>query len=263
MNLNIIREEEFTIRVVNKGEKYKIFKIKFYKKDGSIFLFFPYFKHSHGILSILKLPANIKNRQTLRFDEVGKITSHLVKYSHRPDGNVHFSLDKKIFTFKKNKKADPLSCDVGHIFKVIFKNLDAFEVDNNNNKTLNIDFNVNTNNKNDFKILCEWKKIPNYNYFDKKLNPVVKTKEGIIEKDKIIGQPTYMPYHDHILTFDLYEKSLNSTDSDDLLLFIGGFDPKFIYKDLSKDFYCLAMMYPAGNYLKLEKIIGSQDFVST
>jgi len=263
MNLDIVRGEEFTIRVVNKGIKYKIFKIKFYKKDGSIFLFFPYFKHSHGILSILKFPANVKNRQTLHLDEVGKITSHLVKYSHRPDGNVHFSLDKKIFTFKKNKRAVPLSYDIGHIFKLIFKNLDAFEIDSNNKKILNIDFFVNTNSKNDFKILCEWKKIPNYNFFDKKLNPIVKTKEGAIEKDKIISQPTYMPYHDHILTFDLVEKSLESIKAKDLLLFIGGFDPKFIYDDLTKDFYCLAMMYPAGNYEALGKKIGSQDFIST
>lgn len=56
----------------------------------------------------------------------GKITSHLVKYSHHPDGRAHFSQDGRVFT-RVRKQAVPLDAVEGHVFTVKLQGLAAFE----------------------------------------------------------------------------------------------------------------------------------------
>lgn len=55
----------------------------------------------------------------------GKVTGHKVKYSHHPDGRVHFSQDGKIRTVIQ-KKSIPLSEAEGHLFTVQLQGLKDF-----------------------------------------------------------------------------------------------------------------------------------------
>lgn len=68
-----------------------------------------------------------------------------------------------------------------------------------------------------------------------------------------------MLFHDHFILLDIYKIPTFCKDNKSCLLFLGGFDSKIIADDLRKNFYCLAALYPAGNYTELKKSIGSID----
>jgi len=260
MNIKGLVSNKFTIRIILDGKIYKILKIIFSNRDGSIFITFPYFKESNGIVSILKLPANKMPPLTLNLDtELGKVTSNLVKYSHHPDGHVLFSQDKRVYSYPKNKRALPLYINVGHLFTTQFQNIDFFKKDNRcNDVPVDLYFHRKPE---ALKIVGRWQKIPNYSYFDKEqiikytLNPQ-KIKEPVI----ILKQPTNMPFHNHILLIHKYEIPKLNKKEEGVLTFIGGFDSKEVANDLSKDFYCLGMSYPISNKDELAKIIGSIDY---
>jgi hypothetical protein len=54
------------------------------------------------------------------------LASHLVKYSHHPDGRAHFSQDDKVRTVIRRQSV-PLYEQQGHIFTVLIQGLRAFE----------------------------------------------------------------------------------------------------------------------------------------
>jgi hypothetical protein len=72
---------------------HQICQIFFGKKDGSIF-----------ISSVLRIWSELSQAHRLALaltpflNEGGKVTSHLVKFSHHPDGRVHFSQTGKVRT---------------------------------------------------------------------------------------------------------------------------------------------------------------------
>jgi hypothetical protein len=57
----------------------------------------------------------------------GKVTSHLVKYSHHPDGRAHFSQDGKILTAIK-RQSIALDRQNGHMFTLYIQGLHALDV---------------------------------------------------------------------------------------------------------------------------------------
>jgi len=89
---------ERVVCVVKVGElRAKAFQIGF-ERDGSLFIHFPYFRHRIGILSSAEIPATGERKVDVSLEHGGKVTSHLIKYSHHTDGRAHFSQDGKIFT---------------------------------------------------------------------------------------------------------------------------------------------------------------------
>jgi hypothetical protein len=121
--LNPHRAECIVIAVKRKGNYSKVFQIVFSKRDGSIYINFPYFKHSKGVVSIATMPAGAKYPLEVSFIESGKVTSHLVKYSHHPDGMAHFSQDGYVKTQIRKQSIALTELD-GHFFKIKYlKNL--------------------------------------------------------------------------------------------------------------------------------------------
>src|SRR3982074_3490622 len=91
-------QSERVVCVVKIGDlTAKAFQIGF-DKDGSLFIHFPYFRHRTGILSSAEIPATGERKVDVNLEHGGKVTSHLVKYSHHPDGRAQFSQDGKILT---------------------------------------------------------------------------------------------------------------------------------------------------------------------
>jgi hypothetical protein len=255
MKIDIIRGKEFNIRVIKGQKKYDIFKIKFNKKDGTIFIIFPYFKYKNGILAELKHPANRKLPHKLNLEDYGKTTSHSVKYTHHTDGNVNFSQSGDIKTFKKkNRRSTPLYMDIGHLFTIILNDLSAFNDSENKSNKQYIDFNINKSFK-DLKIIGEWRKIPYYNFFDER--------NVSFDSEYTIGQLYNMPFHNHALTIDIKFDSLKHRNKKGMLLFLGGFDLKIIIKNYNIDSYFLAFLYPARKFEEIKKLIGSQDYVES
>jgi hypothetical protein len=106
-------------------------QVTFSKRDDSLFVGFPYFAHSSGILS----PVTIEKWQhtnvkiSLGHVGLGKCTSHLVKYAHHPNGKAHFSQTGKILT-RIRRQSVPLKSVRGHIFTAYAQGLHDFTAAN-------------------------------------------------------------------------------------------------------------------------------------
>lgn len=92
---------------------HQICQIQFNKKDGGIFVSTPYCGSGSGVVSnavVGKGPT-----YTIALDPGGKVTSHLVKLSHHPDGEVHFSQTGKVVT-EIRRKSFRLVDSIGEVF---------------------------------------------------------------------------------------------------------------------------------------------------
>lgn len=118
------RAEKY-IMVTRKKRPNKLFQIIF-GKHGSVFVNFPYFENSKGMVSLVKYPSNTRVPIDLSLVDGGKVTSHLVKYSHPPDGRAHFSQDGKVRT-QIRKNSVPLQDINGHFFTIQLQGTDSFE----------------------------------------------------------------------------------------------------------------------------------------
>jgi hypothetical protein len=117
---------EHTIVTVRAGAaRHKIFQV-FFGRDRSLFVTFPYFKHGTGILAAATIPGNGQNTSQVDLKVGGKIASHLVKYSHHPDGRAHFSQTGKVRT-EILRQSIRLDTQRGHIFSVIIRGLSGFD----------------------------------------------------------------------------------------------------------------------------------------
>jgi hypothetical protein len=124
-NVDAIRAERIVCTVRAGQLRVKAFQIVFHK-DGSFFISFPYFRHRTGLLSISSIPANSSREAQVNLEYGGKVTSHLVKYSHHVDGRAHFSQDRKIFTAIK-RQSIALDKQHGHIFSLLIRGLNALD----------------------------------------------------------------------------------------------------------------------------------------
>src|ERR1700730_17516226 len=113
-NVDAIRCDR-VVCVVKAGDlRAKAFQVGFLR-DGSLFVSFPYFKHRTGILTSSAIPATGERQAQVDLQRGGKVTSHLVKYSHHTDGWAQFSQDRKIFTAIK-RRSIALDTQNGHMF---------------------------------------------------------------------------------------------------------------------------------------------------
>jgi len=254
------KTEKLTITISTSFGTYKILKLIFSKKDGSIFLTFPYFKNSKGIVGICSIPRGV-NKTDVNLSNRGKVTSHLIKYSHHLDGNVLFSQDRRIFSRVK-KKSKPLTSDAGHIFTIKLQSLNGFETLNSVRppKDQNLNFHF-SKQPEAVQLLGYWytKSYINSNY-EGKISPVmdIKNKNGEIHPGFLVSPLNVNT--DSVLIFIPKAIPRLTEESGSHLTFIGGFDSSDIVKDLSKDTSFLGFMYPVSDYEILKKTIGSIDF---
>ena len=100
--MKVILSSKITVTLKHKGTRRKLFQVLF-AKDGSVFVNFPYFRHRIGLLAAATIPGDGKAETQVDLKIGGKVASHLVKYSHHPDGRAHFSQDGKIYTAIKRE----------------------------------------------------------------------------------------------------------------------------------------------------------------
>ena len=123
MNLNVLRSQKFVIAVETPSGKFKLFQI-LCGRAGSLFVPFPYYKHSSAQLSEETMEGGRKYPSDLSV--TGPLTMHRVKYTHHADGEAHFSQDGKIHT-KIRRRANSLPTYGGHIFTVQLQGLSDFQ----------------------------------------------------------------------------------------------------------------------------------------
>lgn len=81
---------------------------------------------AQGFLPQRQFPEMGRLHHKINLQTGGKVTSHLAKYSHHPDGRAHFSQDGKVRTEIKRQSV-ALGTQNGHLFSLLIQGLEAFD----------------------------------------------------------------------------------------------------------------------------------------
>lgn len=269
--LPTIRSERFSISIKINDETYKIFQIVFHSGNKSRetynLITFPYFSEPKGLLSRLTFPANKVTAPSLSFIPEGRVTSHLVKYSHPIDGNAHFSGDGKIITSIKNK-SKRLDVSHGHMFTIQMQGIQSFELREGekklNDKRIDLDFEFSNGIPEAVKFIGWWlkatdikgninEKLPKQPHF------AFREQNGSFkETGFIISPPENSPLGDFALLVSCQSIPKLNVEGKPMFSFIGGFDEN---NRIDQDLHFLGCVYPASDYDNLLKTIGSADLI--
>lgn len=237
----------------------RIAKIKF-SRDGSIYVFFPGFSRTEGIVCRAHLKAGSPAQTDLDLTENGRVTAHLVKYAHHPDGEAHFSQDGKVKT-EVRRKSVPLVDQQGHLFTIQVQNIESFKVlpkPRREQLTLELPENVRA-----LKI-TGWR----HRFSDLKLPEGeavagvprgIQTADGVTRVGLFVAPPEGEAFDDTVLFLAVEEIPWLSADKAPHLIFLGGFDTTAVALNHSIDTEFLAFAYPCTNHEELRERIGSID----
>lgn len=261
----IKRSESFNVIIDVTERRFRLLKI-FFAKNGGIHVAFPSFHDSRGLLSEVAHGTGTKVAD-VSLTEEGFVTTHLVKYSHYPDGEAHFSQDGKIFTKVRRKAAGLKEID-GHLFTAYCRGLLAFEEhpappSNKANKTIEITYLRGS--EPDAAV-----KLTGYLFsFDEAKRRCIKESGkggiGIINDDNevrwgiMMSEPPGRTLSEHLLLLT-YEDARLSGSTDPYLFFLGGFDPTPIVEDARQSTRFLTLMYPGADFERLRDELESIDF---
>jgi hypothetical protein len=268
------RSEKYVVAVGTGHRRYKALQIIFGKRDGSMFVSFPYFKYARGLVSVVTSPRR-KRRAELSLEPGGKVTSHRVKYSHHPDGNALFSQAGRVLSVVR-KQSVPLANAEGHIFTVQIQQAEAFESANEEKdrgrystaRTV-LTFNFSKSIPEAIKIVGRWYSLAKLgNRIDgtektRIFGPraVCETPQGKRYLGFLLSPPQSFPTGEFVLILTCEKIDRFGEEKQPTLLFFGGLDEPNIINDLSKDTSFLVLSYPASNYEDLLQKTGSMDFV--
>lgn len=253
------RFKSFDIIAKTSGALRRIAKMKF-SDDGSIYVFFPGFVKTEGIVCRARISAGQNTETTLDLTENGRVTAHLVKYAHHPDGEVHFSQDGKVKT-EVRRKSVPLSEQRGHLFSIQVQNIESFRLLPTPRKeqlTLELIENARA-----LKITA-WR----YNFSELKLPEGhsstglprgIQTSDGVARVGLFVAPPEGEPFDNIVLFLAIEETQWLSEDKAPHLIFVGGFDPAPIALNHSVDTEFLAFAYPCSDFKQLRERIGCID----
>lgn len=250
---------------------YQICQIVFNRTDGSVFVSCPYFPPGKsGILSVAKWPA--KPPYTLSLHEQGKITSHLVKFAHHPDGRAHFSQDGKIKT-KVKRQSFSLVRSIGRIFQLHVYHPSSFEPLVNDRRKSNRAYLITRATRrlpSAIVIAAEWRRkadiIANIDPPGGSTGPVsrmLRRRTGGEFTGTFLGQPPNYPVTDHVLLITCQETDLLANVTEPTMIFLAGYDHHEAKPGEHKKMRtteCLVWMYPTSSTDELARRIGSVDF---
>jgi hypothetical protein len=252
------RFESFDLVAKVSGAIRRVAKVKF-ARDGSIYVFFPGFAKTDGIICRAILRGG-KNAQTsLDLTKNGRVTSHLVKYTHHPDGEAHFSQDGKVRT-EVRRKSESLVDHRGHLFTIQAQNVGSFPIlpARKAQLTLELPDNVRT-----LKI-TGWR----YHFSDLELpegiTPTgvpkgIQLPDSALRDGLFVAPPEGARFDDIVLFIAAEEIPWFSQDKAPCLIFLGGFDPPQTVLNRSVDTEFLTFAYPCSDYEQLRKRIGAID----
>jgi hypothetical protein len=260
-NVDAIRAERVVCTVRAGQLRVKAFQIVFHK-DGSFFISFPYFRHRTGLLSISSIAANGSRESQVNLEHGGKVTSHLVKYSHHVDGRAHFSQDGKIFTAIK-RQSIALDKQHGHIFSLLIQGLsglDPAKDELQSTKRATMEFAMETPDA--IKFVGRWFDVNAMRFSNPTptIGPVVPGLDPDGNRtDQIFTASPYANAH-HVLAISCIPMPALGPEPE-IFLFYGGFSSRDIMTDPSQEAGFLTFMYPVVEPEKLRERLGSVDFV--
>lgn len=251
--------------------RYKLLQFMFQKTDGSLFVNFPYYENTEGIVSLVTWSPKNPPPANLSLEPGGKATSHLVKYSHHPDGRAHFSQDGKVFT-NVVKRSVPISEIQGHTFTVQLQGLSGFKELRPNeyflrpsiNRTM-LNFDFGDVELAGVKIVGRWYSQAvlmgnmtkgSLGHWMTAVNP-----QGKEYSADLCSSPKGDAGEGRIMVVTGEAIPALSKVEPSALTFIGGFDRPMIVNDLSRSTSFLALSYPVADSVALTKRIGSIDLI--
>jgi hypothetical protein len=269
---SVHRSERYVVVVEHHGLHRKLLQIQFSKTDGSIFINFPYYRFTVGVVSLVQWPGGLPSAN-LSLEHGGSVTSHLVKYSHHPDGRAHFSQDGRVRTVIK-KMAVPLANVEGHLFTVHAQGLDEFEcakpadtaVTMSRKRTV-IRFLFGDERPNAIKFVG---RLYQYTSLEQRavngmVNPTVQLEspDGKISQGFVCSSPTGFPCESQCLVISCEAIPVLDQARTSLLTFVGGFDSAAAMNDANQPVSFLALSYPADDAEVLRTRLGSIDYVGS
>ena len=269
LSLACLRTDRCVFTVEVNSKRYKILQIMF-GKDGSLFVNFPYFKHKEGLTSLVRVPANITYPTDVELNPGGKATTHLVKYSHHPDGRAHFSQDGRVRSTVR-KQSVPLTEVDEHIFTIKLQGLDGFETvkpnENTRESTKRKTVNLKLQNiqPHALKIVGWWSSRDNLvgKIQIGASSPIYEcmSRDG---KHRSVGVLLANPYkidnREFFLMLNFVPIPKFDNQRSTSLNFLGGFDSPAIIDDFTEETSFLSFTYPVTQIDELAKRIGTIDF---
>jgi hypothetical protein len=262
-NIDAIRSERIVCVVKDVGLRVKTFQIVF-GADGSLFITFPYFRHRTGILSASSIPGTGTRESQVNLEHGGKVTSHLVKYSHHTDGRAHFSQTGKIMTEIK-RQSIALDQQHGHIFSLLIQGLSALDAAHPTKDSMTstaraiVEFTVNSPEA--IKIVGRWFDVNKmrFNHPTPTIGPVLVTMDpdGIQRSACLVASLNANARH--VLAIACEHIPRLSPDPE-MFMFYGGFDPVEIMHDTNREAGFLAFVYPISEADKMRGRLGSVDY---
>lgn len=256
----IARFDLFDIVIKSSIGYRRIAKVRF-AADGGIYVFFPGFVRTNGIACKAVLRAGGPITSSLDLTENGKVTSHLVKYSHHTDGEAHFSQDGKVFTYIRRKSV-PLDSQRGHLFTIQLQKADSFPLmQSPRKKQLTL---VRPSEEGALKITAWRYRIGDLGVPDNvtaSMRPGgIQTPDGKMRQGLFVASPAGTPFDDMVLFLAFEEIPWLNEAKDSQLLFLGAFDTHEQALDHSRDTEFIAFAYPCSDFEQLKQRIGSIDF---
>lgn len=269
LRIEAFRSERAIVTIQTPRGRYKVFQL-FFGRDRSLFVNFPYFRHRTGVLAAAKIPGNGQMTSQVDLKVGGKVASHLVKYSHHPDGRAHFSQTGKVRTEIK-RQSIALDSQWGHIFTVQIQGLEGFDKADDSKdvgvspKRTTITFSISDlPEPYAVKFVGRWfdiSKLPLDSDARSPVGPCLNAQDpdGRQQSGVLVASPHENARHVLLLTGERIP--LLGPDPE-ILLFFGGFDAREIMNDTAKEAGFLVFSYAASNADDLKKTLGSVDLDS-
>lgn len=250
-------------------------QIMFQKKDGSIFVQFPYFRHRDGVATVVRIQGDGSVSRTVDFMDEGKVTSHLVKYAHHPDGRVHFSQDGKVRTDIRRAADFRLDGPIGKLFQLhaVFPAGGFMPLDASNMRKgrPHLIFNYPKEVPAAVRIAAEWRRKSDVARWSDPpgapLGPRARLQSKVTGGRGgayFLGQPEGHPLQEHLLVLVCDKVAVPAGVERPLVIFTGGADADEVpcTGDPAPPSEYLAAMYPVEDREAMERIVGTIDFTA-
>lgn len=267
-NITAFRSSTIVITVKRGIERHKILQVVF-AKDRSLFITFPYFKHRTGLLSATSSLGTGRSESFASLEQGGKVSSHLVKYSHHPSGLALFSQTGKIRS-EVRRQSVALDHQEGHLFTVLINGLHAFQRAEGRRDdghiaperiVLTFDLPTDSDPEGTLKIVGRWYDVNRLRFAGptESVGPFIPTidSDGRTLTAAALASPAEATRHVLLVTCGAIDRLGAEPE---MLLFLGGFDPREVMNDTSRDAGFLAFTYPAADAEGLKNKLGTVDF---
>ncbi len=265
------RSKRYVVTVGVSSHRHKVLQIIFGRADTSLFVNFPYFRHSKGLVSLVTFPGNTKLPTNLSLEPGGKVTSHRVKYAHHLNGRAHFSQTGRVLPLVR-KSSIPLAKAEGHLFTIQLQGLGDFEVADpkkdsgppTSRRTV-LNFHFGESEPEAVKIVGRWY---SRDALSSRIQGIVRGPNVVCETPAgkrysafLLAPLNGVPAQDYVLLLTCEGIPCLDKEERSVLTFIGGFDYSDIINDLSRDTTFLALSYPVSNPIELSRRLGSIDYI--